>query len=55
MNAEKMAAERRMSNDENVEAAGAAGSDPRMIMIDEDDFGQEAAENQLAAISTTHY
>ena len=49
LNAEKMAAERRLSN-ENNEAA----SDQRMIMVDED-FGQEAAENQLAAISTTNY
>ena len=52
MNAEKFAAERRMSN-ENMEVA-ANGSDQRLIMVDED-FGHEAAENQLAAISTTHY
>ena len=55
MNAEKMAAQRRMSN-ENENGSAAAGGDPRMMIMDDAiDFGHEAAENQLAMISTEHY
>ena len=51
LNSEKMAAERRMSNENYGNEQAAA----RQNMIMDDDFGHEAAENQLAAISTANY